>query len=512
MANMKEQLYHVPEFEEVPEVFHTSVRNALEEIEGQKAGDKGVLRKSTALSKLAIPMAATVFLLVSGVTAYGAFVSYKERMAQMDQTEIEEHYIWGAQGDSMQMNRNLRETERERYKQLKLEYETAGRYPEGSAAYLEKAEDYTGKGIGLLVSRSTYMLPEEDLTDEELLELIDLQHKWEYSVDEVVDQVASGDREDYPDWQPQAPVADGDQIIAYEGDLDVGEISLGADCFYLAGTNRIDKMRIGSSVSETFATYDFDGMRVSDMAEDADGGLYVLLRRSSLEGDDIFHQYKMLHLDHDGKLVFEQAPEWLLGGNLAVDKNGNLYVAVYDMIYILDGEGQEIRYIQLPDQYSMSNQHELCRGKDGAVYLATLEKRPNIYDPVELEEYLKTHPKNTILIRFDPNSQAGYEEVAEHVIPEQVLKLGNMARGGKTDFVFWSAEGVYTYSLGDEQAVRIMQMYEAPLQWEGAYFFALPDGRLVFAKSFDDVAVDENGLDLRSVPEALRFFYITAED
>lgn len=508
----KEQLYDVPEFEEVPEVFHNSVMDALEVIEGKKTDDKGVLRKRTALSKFAIPMAATVFLLVSGVTAYGAFVSYKERMAQMDQTEIEEHYIWGAQGNSMQMNRSLRETEWERYKQLNVEYETAGRYPEGSAAYLEKAEDYTGEGIGLLASRSTYMLPEEELTDEELLELIDLQHKWEYSLDEVIDQVASGGREDYPDWQPQAPKADGDQIIAYEGDLEVGEIALGADCFYLAGTNRIDKMRIGSGASEEFVTYDFGGMSVHEMVEDMDGGLYVLLEQHIPEGEDILHMGKLLHLDRDGKVVFEQAPEWLPGGNIAVDQNGNLYVVVHDMVYILDGQGQEIRRIQLPDQYSMINQHKWCRGKDGAVYLATLEKRPNIYDPAELEEYLMTHPKNTILIRFDPNSQAGYEEVAEHVIPEQVLNLGNMARGGKTDFVFWSVEGVYTYNLGDEQAVRIMQMYEAPLQWEGAQFFVLPDGRLVFAKSFDEITVDENGLDFRSVPEALRFFYITVED
>ncbi|MBR1851697.1 MAG: hypothetical protein IJ794_00775, partial [Lachnospiraceae bacterium] len=465
--------------------------------------------RNMARGKLTIPLAATIFILVSGVTAYGAFVSYKERMAQMDQAEIETDYIWGVQGNTMQLIRHLRETEQERYDQLTLEYETAGRYPEGSVIYLEKAEDYTGKGIALLASRSTYMLPEEDLTDEELLELIDLQHKFDYSLDEMVGQVASGEREDYPDWQPQAPEADGDRIVAYEGDLEVGDISLGKDCFYLAGTDRIDRMRIGSGASELFATYDFGGMSVHEMAEDMDGGLYVLLEQRILEGEDILHRGKLLHLDRDGNVVFAQAPEWLPGGNIAVDQNGNLYVVVHDMVYILDGQGQEVRRIQLPDRYSMGNQHELCRGKDGAVYLATMEKRPNIYDPAELEEYLKTHPTNTILIRFDPDSPDGYEEVAQYVIPEQVLKLGDMVSGAKTDFVFWSFEGVYTYSLGDAQAVRIMQMYEAPLQLEGAQFFVLPDGRLVFAKAFADEAVDADKLDWRSVPETLRFFYIT---
>ncbi|MBR1853614.1 MAG: hypothetical protein IJ794_10830, partial [Lachnospiraceae bacterium] len=108
----KEQLYHVPELDEVPEVFHNSILDALETIEEQETEGESSRRevgnseadrrtadnvinktgrrlRNMARGKLTIPLAATIFILVSGVTAYGAFVSYKERMAQMDQAEIE---------------------------------------------------------------------------------------------------------------------------------------------------------------------------------------------------------------------------------------------------------------------------------------------------------------------------------------------------------------------------------------------------------------------------------------
>ena len=75
-------------------------------------------------------------------------------------------------GGNHALQQTLARVRETRYEQLNQAYEAKGLFPERTIAYLENADDYTGKGIGLLASRATFMLPQEDLTDEELKVLL----------------------------------------------------------------------------------------------------------------------------------------------------------------------------------------------------------------------------------------------------------------------------------------------------------------------------------------------------
>ena len=534
----KKQTYHIPEFEAVSEEFHAAVLDALRTVEEQsmaKAGHNGrkdkqdarsknnILKSLGTFRKLALPMAAMLVLVVGGITVYGAIAAYKERLAQMDQGQIEDYYSWQSQGETMHYSRLLRESEQTRYEQLNQAYETEGLFPEGTIAYLEDADDYTGEGIGLLTSRATFMLPQEDLTDEELLQLIDYAHKADYSFQQIQKQVADGG--DYPDWRMETPAADGDQIIAYEGDVDMTAIALGQNCFYLAGTDRIERMPIGGSVSEPYYTQDFGNLHVMKMAEDGDEGLYVLLKSTifDLETAGKNNTARLLHLDRYGAVLFDS--ELLFDANrsqalldvsdMAVDQKGNLYLSSFEAggVIVLDGQGTEIRRIEISyEVYDLLNQDRLCCGKDGAVYLATMERIPEPDQGVDWTTYRKEHPfTNTILLRLDPDSETGFAEVGDHIIPEQVAHIAAFCKGVDTDFAFFYPEGIYTYNPGDKAGKQVMAIYEAPLAWEDSRFFVLADGRMVFVKKYDSLPPTTEGeLTPTTVPESIRFFYVSA--
>ena len=94
--------------------------------------------------------------------------------------------------DSFHYNRPLTETERSRFDTLNQSYEEEGMFPKGALTVLESPEAYKGKGVGFYETRSTFFLPEQELTDEELLQLIDFYHQVNYSLQKVGGQIKQG--------------------------------------------------------------------------------------------------------------------------------------------------------------------------------------------------------------------------------------------------------------------------------------------------------------------------------
>lgn len=82
--------------------------------------------------------------------------------------------------------------------------------------------------------------------------------------------------------------------------------------------------------------------------------------------------------------------------------------------------------------------------------------------------------------------------------------------GVETDFIIWGYEGVYTYHLGDKEAVACVRAYEAPCQWEGCKAAVLKDGRTVFAQT-TDINKEETilGTAYRWKPETTTFYYVS---
>lgn len=188
---------------EVPEVVHNAVLNALDSLDtlepcastrkvaavvGKSAVGKRPAGKKRAVSRLPrIAVASVACLLLCGITAsaVGVINEYKQRMKDMDQDTVEQYYeivMAGQTEETIGQNRHYTEQERVRYEALNEAYEKNGLFPEVQIPYLQDADAYTGEGLALDPSTDTLYLPDRELSDEELLEIIDLQHKIVYSI------------------------------------------------------------------------------------------------------------------------------------------------------------------------------------------------------------------------------------------------------------------------------------------------------------------------------------------
>ena len=179
-------------FGEVPKVVHNAVLDALDSLEeperlpvwkqpAKGKGRRGILRLSGAAA------ACLICFLAAGLTAsaLGLISLYRQRMESMDTEEIQDYYQIAKQGETTEYSRPLTAAESARYNLLKEEYENNGRFPQGALQRLKEGESYNGMGIVLSAMGRTVYLPAEELTDEELLELIDFDHKITYSFYQV---------------------------------------------------------------------------------------------------------------------------------------------------------------------------------------------------------------------------------------------------------------------------------------------------------------------------------------
>ena len=132
-------------------------------------------------------------LLITGATAYAAvsLLTRWDRMKNMDYDSVVQYYedIQSSGNLLFVKSRNFTEQELERYFELKKEYENNLRFPEYEITRLAEGESYEGAGICLEITKAgeehILYLPDSELTDEELLEIIEYQAKQDYSLFEM---------------------------------------------------------------------------------------------------------------------------------------------------------------------------------------------------------------------------------------------------------------------------------------------------------------------------------------
>lgn len=166
---------------EIPDIVWEKADEAFSQIRTEEEKRKKV-QKMFRMPKAAV--AAIVCCLVFGTTvaAMEIISRYRQRMEDMDQQEVEDLYQLANVGEANGMNRPFTAEEQERYQALAEAYEKNGRFPEASLAVLSDAASYHGQGVAMDASTRTIYLPEESLSDEELLQIIDFNHKMAYSI------------------------------------------------------------------------------------------------------------------------------------------------------------------------------------------------------------------------------------------------------------------------------------------------------------------------------------------
>ncbi len=135
--------------------------------------------------------ALTVICLVS-VPVTAQIIDYvKQRMLSMSDKEFEEiansndehNFTREHDTEAITYSREMTRQEEKRYSELRDKYENEGVFPEGKLQIVDKLED--SENIDSLVYE-TYnrklFLPEKELSDEELLEIIDYNYKSDYVV------------------------------------------------------------------------------------------------------------------------------------------------------------------------------------------------------------------------------------------------------------------------------------------------------------------------------------------
>lgn len=135
-------------------------------------------------------VAAAIALVVVGAGGFTARAvvnnMVKERMESMPKEEKKDLV---AEADLVQVNastysRELTKEEKKRQKELTIAYQKEGRFPEGELKKIENESEVDKDMLCFLPETSYFYLPERDLTDEELLQMIDYFEKANYALRE----------------------------------------------------------------------------------------------------------------------------------------------------------------------------------------------------------------------------------------------------------------------------------------------------------------------------------------
>lgn len=131
--------------------------------------------------------AAAVLIVVSGIIAFPvrAFVNslVQERLEAMPEEEVEAVYetAMSSKEEADSYSRAYTDSENARYQQLAEKY-LSGTFPEKEILQVDSEEDVKQDELCFIVSRSTFYLPDRELTDEEILEIMDFSVKRDYAL------------------------------------------------------------------------------------------------------------------------------------------------------------------------------------------------------------------------------------------------------------------------------------------------------------------------------------------
>lgn len=131
--------------------------------------------------------AAAAFVLVAGAVSFPvrAFVIsvVKERMESIPKEEVQEinNMVQSSPAEADGFSREYSDSEKERNKAFWQAYKT-GTFPENTIAQVDNAEDAPEGTLCYIRSTGVFNLPDREMTDEEILEIIDFQHKMSYAV------------------------------------------------------------------------------------------------------------------------------------------------------------------------------------------------------------------------------------------------------------------------------------------------------------------------------------------
>ena len=412
-------------------------------------------------------------------------------------------------------SRPLTDGEKNRLEELRQAYLEEGYFPQKELAMLDSPEKYK-KGVAFYAARSTFFLPEEEMTEEELLELIDFREKRDYSLAKITEEIETGNYE-YVKTEdsalpgdmsqesgsqqtqgageasvvPGADTAAQEWQVAYEGELSIrcavaAEQGLYVGGFTMEGKARVEYLAYGSGTPEKFYDdFDEDG-EVYSLCIAPDGSVYAALRGLASPGAEHGRLPVIYHISPEGTLLDCFAAgdrEWNIVDSMATDAQGRLYTRMRmqedgGYVRIYTAEGDLIGTMADDGVYAVQGAGALGQGKDGKVYAAALatENVTAEDDPVTL---VSVDPERLCFLPV----QGDATENAKAVQSTGTIYQWNMVAAGVSDgsdFILWGYSGVDTYRLEDAEFTRAQEVWEMPCGTEGTCAVIVPDGRILY--------------------------------
>ena len=506
----------------VPESLDAKVENILEGLETEKKDSKNTDGKRAnqtvrhyGFRRIVIPAAACLLLTSVTVTASGL---YRARMESMNHEKLETYFSGLQEADvaADSYSRPLTDGEKNRLEELRQAYLEEGYFPKKEIALLDSPEKYK-KGVAFYAQRSTFFLPEEEMTDEELLELIDFREKRDYSLAKITEEIEAGDYE-YVKTEdsalpgdmsqesgsqqtqdageasvvPGADTAAQEWQIAYAGELSIrcavaAEQGLYVGGFTMEGKARVEYLAYGSGTPEKFYDDFYEDGEVYSLCIAPDGSAYAALRGLASPGAEHGRLPVIYHISPEGMLLDCFAAgdrEWNIVDSMATDAHGRLYTRMRmqedgGYVRIYTAEGDLIGTVADDNSYAVQGAGALGQGKDGKVYAAAQAVGNTTAGDMTMT-LVSVDPES---LRFVP--VAGGENVicsADTIYPWKMVAAG-VSDG--SDFILWGYSGVDTYRLEDAEFTRAQEVWEMPCGTEGTCAVLVPDGRILYIGASD---------------------------
>lgn len=506
----------------VPESLDAKVENILDGLETEKKDSKNTDGKRVnqtvrhyGFRRIVIPAAACLLLASVTVTASGL---YRARMESMNHEKLETYFsgLQDADVAADSYSRPLTDGEKNRLEELRQAYLEEGYFPQKELAMLDSPEKYK-KGVAFYAARSTFFLPEEEMTEEELLELIDFREKRDYSLAKITEEIEAGDYE-YVKTEdsalpgdmsqesgsqqtqdageasvvPGADTATQEWQIAYEGDVSIRCAAVAENGLYVGGFTtdgqaRVEYLPYGSGTPETFFEDFAKNGEVYSLCTAPDGSIYAGLKGLAVPGAEHGWLPVIYHISPEGTLLNSFTVgerEWNIVDSMAIDAQGRLYMRMRmqedgSYVRIYSAEGELIGNVADDNSYAVQGAGALGQGKDGKVY-AVAQAVGNTTAGDMAMTLVSVDPES---LRFVP--VAGGENVicsADTIYPWKMVAAGVSETA---DFILWGYNGVDTYRLGETEFTRVQENWEMPCGTEGTCAVLVPDGRILYIGASD---------------------------
>lgn len=483
-----DELYDIDlsnEINEVPKCVHQAVLNANSIILQQKVSNK----KTVGIAKRKTLFLVAVITVILGLTACAAINLLMRRMESMDESEINE-YVKEVYSTSnpVRYTRGLSQSERERELTLRKSYEE-GLFPENDIAIMS-VDEYKGEGIAFDYEKNVFCLPDRELTDEELLEIIDYLQKCDYSL-QVTDsneiEVNNTDK-----IEKESVANDGKYMdfkfdeITYSGSLDKIQCKIAANYsgIYLSDGKIIEKQTFEGNHEIVYRTQDNE--RLVAYYVDQSDNMYLSMMHYDKNSDESYgrlikaNQSGECILEYDLSNAYDSLGNRLSDNyayNMVVDEKENLYINLRnrsskdDILFKFDVTGKCVGKVS-SDIYRVHECNELLLDANGKIKVIASDVSDN------------DTGSNNELLTID----------TEKLIIDKADKIDNSDIIYPVDLLYEKDNGVYygigldgIYKITDSNSIEIITKgYEENWFSEGCKLAKIDNDRFVDVYSVDN--------------------------